>query len=440
VLAASCVLPALDLAGRPCPCAADYVCDTASNTCVPAGSTSTATGGSAGTGGGPGGHAGQGAGGPGGTAGTGGAGGTAGTGGAGGEEPLAKPLVMAGDVGTGQVELSVEGFFTLVTESGSNWQPARWYDLATDPAADLSGKMPGNPFSNLFISPYSLEVNTNWYEGDDGTVLDVTVTDQTPARVVIDTLLGFPAPNVEVHAVYHVYASGRVSVTADVVNAGATPLPVDDAEVNTVSLAEPLNWAATTFASSQAAGFFRTDGLTPYPNLLVVNTSLAGVYGQDYADNCFWTQGPFNLPGGGQLPRTGEVQLGPGGQDAAALASRVNDLVVPGLQVPSGGSPVASGYDLDQGAYVLQASATTVQFRPTNAAARHSPAFVVTNWSSPTWTVSLNGEALVSNAAPIGHHAIAFFDQAGSTLVLVYLRDIPMAAPDAERLFTLEAQ
>jgi hypothetical protein len=305
---------------------------------------------------------------------------------------------------------------------------------------DLAAKMPSNDITNLLIMPFTLDTGGYWWEADDASVVSVTLIDQTPARAVLDTVIAYPAANVQAHGVYTVYASGRVALLADLLNVGGVTIPFEDAECSYTSVSETLTWAVSNLANNYAAGFFRTDGATPYPNLLAINSSLFGAVGSDAPGNRYWSQGAFNLTAGGHYARTTELQLGPGNQDTVSLTDRANDVLGPGLQVVSGGTALGNGYDQGQGAYVLQAAGTSVQFRPTGAQTRFTPSFVVSGWSAATWSVSLGGEVLVSSAAPIGPHAIAFFDQPGSTLVLVYLRDIPMAAPDAERLFTLEAQ
>jgi Concanavalin A-like lectin/glucanases superfamily/Domain of unknown function (DUF2341) len=59
----ACIVPEIDLAGRPCPCAEGYVCDTTRNTCVPAALASAGSGaGGSGGGTGVGGDAGSGTG------------------------------------------------------------------------------------------------------------------------------------------------------------------------------------------------------------------------------------------------------------------------------------------------------------------------------------------------------------------------------------------
>jgi hypothetical protein len=440
LLAGACFLPDLELEGRPCPCASGYTCDEATQTCHgdPT-STSTGTAGAPAGGGGAGAMNAGGEGGGGASAGGGGAS-TGGGGEGGGVVVTARPLILAGSIAS-SISLSVTGSFTIDADATTHWQFGRWFDTAADPAVDLAGEYPGTYSSFLLDTMQTEDAVHGWTSCDDGAVVDVELIDQTPVRVGLTSSTDYLLPNLRSATTYWVYANGRIAITSAMVNTSPSdPLQLLDSEYHYTTVSTDLGWSATAVDLSHSAVFLRTDGPEPASILQIVNFNPeTGLYG-DYAnENRYWQSGAQSLAPMDSLRRTGALLLGPGGLDLGQLDQRSKDLRAPSLEIVSGAAPVGPGYDPSLGAYVVTASATTVELAVSADRKRFSPAFVVRGWDEASWSISLNGETLVADDLLVGHDALAYYDDAQNELVFLYLGDIEAGAFDAERIFTLQA-
>jgi hypothetical protein len=206
-----------------------------------------------------------------------------------------------------------------------------------------------------------------------------------------------------------------------------------------LNVEDSLSWTITALSSSHAIGFQRGNGTTPLPNLLAINSSADTSIDTDGTGNRYWVTNSQNLAVNAVFSRQWELQLTPGGQATASLTTRANDVRAPALTVVSGGAAVGTGYDATQSGYTLQASGASVSFYPSAAQQRHTPIFVVTNWSSASWQVSLNGIVLASSTQPQGSQAIASYDAANQRLIIQYLGTIPTTATTAQRTFVLSS-
>lgn len=420
----ACFLPDLDLAGRPCPCADDFVCDAATNVCVadPSGSTSSSS--STGVGGQTTSSTSSGS--------TTSTSSSSGTGGAPGV--LSTPLVLSGSVADGVVGLSVAGAYRLEFTQPTNWQLERWFDLPTSDVVNLASQIN----RNMLHEPIEMQVGGNWGGADEADFLDVTLTDETPARVLVETTLRYPAGGAfTVHNTYSVHASGRVGVRVAITNQTASAQTFDASEVHHTSVNEMLAWANSTFANGDAAMFQRTDGATPFPTVLTMSFGTSGAPGQDFPTNLYWdTGGQTTLMPGDAFERTGEFQIGLGDQNAGTLAARAADVMSPSLVV-SGGSPIGSGYDAGAAAYVIASGGGELSFGASSALERFAPAFVIEGWAPQDWTLSRDGVAVASSAMPRGVGVLVHHDVAASRLVVVSVDAFPTTATQAERTFTL---
>ncbi|MFO0612167.1 MAG: hypothetical protein U0414_06255 [Polyangiaceae bacterium] len=428
VLAGACFLPDLDLAGRPCPCADGFVCDAATQTCVtdPSGTGSTAeTASSTGVGGQT-------------SSTTSGMSTTStassassGTGGAPGVP--ATPLVRSGATADGAIGLTVQGAFRLEFTATTNWQLQRWFDLPTSDVVNLASQVQ----RNMLHEPIEMEVGGIWGGADEAQFVDVSLTDETPARAILDTTLRYPSGGAfTVHNTYSVYASGRVGVRVVIQNLTASDQTFDASEVHHTSVNEMLAWAHSTLANGDAAMFQRTDGATPLPTVLTMSFGTVGSPGQDFPTNYYWdTGGQTTLMPGQTFARTGEFQVGLGDQTVGTLSSRAADVLAPSLVVTGAG--VGNGYDSGAAAYVIQASGGEVSFGASADVDRFAPAFVIDGWSAQDWTLTRDGMTVATSAMPIGFGVLVHHDVAASRLVVVSVDAFRTTTPAAQRTFTL---
>lgn len=405
-----------------------------------------AGGGQGGSGGGGGGGHGGGGGNPtggGGIGGTGGSsggqGGVAGGGGVGGEEPAAPPLQLDGDVGNGLVAAFVESQFRLELQQSLQWQIGAWYDLTSDPALDLAG---ASPYPNVLVEPFEINYEGSWYGTMQASNGAVVLANETPARAVFATTMDSAPSGVglEIQTIYTVWATGRVGIDATLLNASGSTRSIPAVEYNHHHVSQAVSWARSVLASEHAVSFVRADGPTPLPNLLVVNHGVETPAGQDYGGNVYWDAGAVTLDPTQTFRRRAELVIHPGGLDAAALTSRANDALAPGLAIVQGATAVGTGYDPGQAAYVVTAQGSAVDLRLTSAADRHAPAFVVQSFPYDSFTVRLAGEDVVRSDRLSGAHGHAHYDADADQLVFVYLDTIPTTATDEQRTFELRGQ
>lgn len=346
----------------------------------------------------------------------------------------ANPLVLSGAVDVGVVGLTVADKFRFEFTAGTNWQLQRWFDLATSDVVNLAAQSN----RNMLHEPIEIDVGGIWGGADEAGFGSVTITDETPARALVETTLQYPNGGAfSVHSTYTVYASGRVGVRVDVTNPSVTDQTFEASEVHHTSTNEMLGWANASFANGNAAMLQRTDGPTPFPTVLTMSFGTIGNPGQDFATNLYWdTGGLTTLPPGKTLIWTGEFQVGLGDQNVGTLAARAADVMAPSLSV-SGGSPIGSGYDAGAAAYAINASGGPLSFSASNATDRFAPAFVIEGWTAQDWTLTRDGVAVASSAMPRGVDVLVRHDIPASRLVVVSLGAFPTTATTAERTFTL---
>ncbi|NUP06889.1 MAG: hypothetical protein HOW73_12625 [Polyangiaceae bacterium] len=433
----ACVLGDIDLGGRACPCTDGFTCDVATNTCVPAGTSDTTSTSTTGGGGSSTSDGGNGAGG----AADGGSGGsiTGGGGGGGGAPPLlSKALEVFGSIESSAITLTVAEFFSLEADLSNQWQFGGYYDLASDPAVDLTG-IPNESYTTVLVDLPVENSDFDWAGVEDASVLDTWIIDETPARFGLGVDLQYPAPGPSVTTVYWVYANGRVGMHMRFENNTAVTMQIEDAEYHYVTVNPHLAWTATDTDADHSTAFARVDGPAPVTTLQVVNLSSdTTLYGDTENDNRYWQFGDTTLMPGAGVDRYGALLLGPGAVDATTLDQRSKDLRVPGLEISEGATPVDSGFDEGMAAYVLSATASTVVFGVNADRPRFSPIFVIKNWHEPSWTIRLDGEEVVASDLLVGYGGLAHHDDTTGDLVFVYGGDIAQGTPASARTFTLE--
>lgn len=425
---AGCFLPDFEEAGRPCPCADGWTCDAATNTCVRG-----TTGGASAQGG-----AGAGAGTSSGGASAGGAAVGGGSAGGGGASALATPLVVTGTIESGALAISAAGRFTLESDASVRWHLARWYDLATDPEElnDLAAKIVNpqvyaNSLHTLWVKPAA-----EWTSLEKGVVTNATIVDDTPVRVTLTADLDpEPAVSTELHVRfrYNVYASGHVSVESTL-SSSQPALVASAMEAFYTSASVEKMWTATD-SGSDATFLQRLDGPSPHPNLLLLNHDTPGTREVDNPANRYWAS--FNLPLATPVVGRGSYWLWPGGMSLSEMAGRADDLRTPVATVDAGAG--AMTYDYTLGAYTadVDANASMVSFRVGGDRVRYAPAFELHGWTSPTYTIRLDGVVLATSSEPIGEQTLAHYNASGSCLVFQYLADLPAVSSGGEAVFTV---
>ncbi|MBI4954713.1 MAG: hypothetical protein HY908_22015, partial [Myxococcales bacterium] len=382
--------------------------------------------------GGSGAGGGQGGSGVGGQGGGGGAGG--GQGGQGGVVPPAPPLQIDGSVGFGFVSAHADPLFKLDFDLNENWQLTAWYDLGSQPAADLGPDLANQPTAVVFNAGY-LQQGANWLDIEGGTVVNASLYEQWEGRMVLHTVVDYALPNLRTTVEYTVYPSGRVATSSLFENTGAAPIALDDLEHGYVAVNSSHAWTVGTAGAGAAVVFERTDAPSTTPTLVAI-TDQAGIVGQDTPYDRYWAGGPVTIPGGQSVVRNVELDFWPS-SDTSNVAARVAD--VRGQAVTNLSGVTDLGVRYHDGTYGLDVvgSPSSVTFAPTNAHPRHYPAFYIGNWQSPTWSVWLGGQKLCSSSAYVGARAIACY-MGSYALVIVYLDVIPQSATLAERTFTVQ--
>ncbi|MCL4295968.1 MAG: hypothetical protein KJ077_09585 [Anaerolineae bacterium] len=353
---------------------------------------------------------------------------------------MAPAVTRTGSAAEGTISVSVAGKFQLDFTGANAWQPARWFDLADSASQDLANKNGSGPGYNVLNQPVEMLYNGAWYSLTNAQEASVTILEESPARLVLRSQYHLRPSGSDflVRTDYTVYASGRVAVNLALQNLSGASRTLGMIEYAFLNVEDALGWTITSLSSNHGLGFQRADGAIPRPNLLAVNHSADTAIDSDGAGNRYWYVTNQSLAANASFTRQWELQLGPGGQSTGDLTNRTDDARSPGLTIVSGATPVGTGFDPASAAYRLLAGSAPLSFYPTATQPRHAPIFVIDNWSSSTWSVSLNGTVLSSSGQPQGGQAIASYDSAAQRLVIQYLGTIPATATTAERTFGVD--
>ena len=355
---------------------------------------------------------------------------TSGTGGQPGTP--APPLVVTGQPTDGTIALYVDGSFRLEATDITHWQFERWFDLRTSEVANLAA----TSYRDMLLEPLEMNVGS-WYGAEETDLVDVTLTDETPARATLENTLVYPPGGpFQVHNKYTVYASGRVGLSTVITNTSTTDETFDASEVSHTSVAESFAWSKSVVSEGKAIVFQRTDGATPFPAIISVAHDTDGPPYQDFDTNYYWSSGGATLAARATFAKAGEIQVGLGDEPLAVFAERSDDVLAPGIALIEG----ATGGDYDRGAaaYTLTAQALPLRFAVSNAQTRHAPAFVIDGFSAQSWTLRKNGVVLASSGQPDGPFALVHQDLSNSRLVVVSVESIRASASDEERTFVID--
>jgi hypothetical protein len=431
-----CFLEDIDLTGRPCPCADGYAC--VNDVCVLGGMTGASS--------------------------------ASGTGGATTSSsaasmtttssdtttssstgvmplPLSKPLVYESKVGDGKIALRTDDAFRIEATPTTRWQWTKYFDLANGDPDNLASTQPGAQYqdTNVLFEPAYLTTNEmDWASSQSASVVDVTVTDQTPLRVLVETTLSYPFTGAELYAASMTYPSGRMTTYVELYNTSASTLSFAQVEYNYVSVnpnlpGGPAEW---TTASTQGLGIGFLHAAGPAPKSTVLFINLFGdtnIHHDSDFTNWYWGDfGAVTLGPPDSIYADGELQLGPSGQPATNLQIRTDDALNPELEIQSGGTAVDEGYNTYQGAYQIVAddAATKVVFGASNAYERHAPAFEIYGFKPTKWHVLFQGLEVCSSLEHVGHGCVAWEEP--DHIAFALMTDIPASAPVEDRLLTLE--
>ncbi|MFO0618740.1 MAG: hypothetical protein U0414_39480 [Polyangiaceae bacterium] len=439
--AGGCFLDDLDLANRPCPCTDGYVC--VADVCIPGdGSSSSST-----------------ASGTGGMTTSSSATGTSSTSmsdvassssssSTGGMTlPLASALVYESTPQSGTLSLATAGAFRIQSNAQNRWQWSRYFDLGNADPDNLSSTLPPTDYQNtelLFEPGWFTTDGSNWASSQSATVLDITVTDETPLRVLVETTLAYPFTGAELYSASYTYASGRVATYVELDNTGAADLTFAQVEYNYVAVnanlaGGGLGWTESSYKDLGVA-FVHEMGPSPKSAVFFVNVfGDTNLHKDSPHTSYYWGDfGAVTIPSGGNIAADGELQLGPAGAPLSELVARTDDVLNPELEIMSGATPVNGGYDAYLGAYVLAANtgAPQIVFGASSAFARHAPVFEVRGLSATKWRALFRGQEVCSSSELVGHGCVAW--RGPDRLALELMVDIPAAAPAEDRMITLE--
>jgi hypothetical protein len=414
-----------------------------------------------------------------------GTGGGGGAGGAGGAAPVpATPLAsvaLGPDPLTDGVAVFREGFFRLEAGPESTWQWARWFYLPADPRAtqplgpviyDGSVETPFYRTVCLWTAIRGHGSDTAGAEGYSPRSCKLTPETTSPvvegrpsfddSRLPVWFTLGGEADDSWGGLTTfqtRVFASGRVWTWTHFVNTSSSPLVYDNAE--------------TIFGliGLKSSEFFLPapdeEGLFPMKQgggaLLAVDTGRLLPDDPGPTPGATWEASTIGLTGDGiagtwrrviDLPSQAVVEipfaflLGPSVSLEAEREARTIDLRSPGLEIEAGATTLFTmwgGLDPETGTYTLarEAGATSVTFSLAasnslgDPVTRFEPAFEITDWSSPVWTIRLGDEVLGRSTAQ-GPNILAV--HSGTTIAFQYLGSIAAEAADDARTFTVSEE
>lgn len=354
--------------------------------------------------------------------------------------PTSPSLTVTGSPASGSISVVMSNRFRLDFTSAANWAPVSWYD-PTSANVDLANKGASTLDRNVLIDPAQIYLSNVWYGLPQAQNVSMTVVEQSGARVVLRAQYDLAPPSrvFRVLATYTIHASGQVSVNLSLTNVSGGTVTLTTVGYALHNVEDSLSWTVDTYSSSRADSFRRSNGVTPRSNFMVVTTGNDTGRTSRATGNAYWAVQSQRLTTGQAFTRQFEFQLAPAGQTMSTLSGRINEARSPAITVISGASLLNGGYDTASGAYTLQASADTVRFYPTNAQIRNEPAFVISNWTNPYWTVTQGGTTVASSSQPATASAVAWFDSSTNRLIVESLAIIPTSASTSARTFVVAA-
>lgn len=357
------------------------------------------------------------------------------------------PIARTGSSSSGTVSVLVAGRFQIDFTKDAAWQAVRWFDLGTAPGVDLANKSSPTDSPTL-VEPIILQdTASNYFDTSVAITPAITVLEENPARVVLSTTYkfhqttppdsGLPCKDTTMRADYTLYASGRVAVNSSLHNDDVARCTVDNFDYCNTQVEPSLPWTGEVLVTKRAFAWQRGTGASPTPNLLVVCNGEVGFLASDVATNRYMQLGYQEINAGGTMVEPTELQVWPGGQSIATLTARADDVLNPALSVVSGGAAVGTGFDRQQEAYILNATSTSLSFYPNADRTRFSPVFVISNWTSASYVISLGGVPVASSGKPVGARAVASYDAAKKQLLIVSLDTLDTTTTGAARTFTV---
>ena len=313
---------------------------------------------------------------------------------------IAPGVTLGGTIAEGNLSVVVPGKFRLDFSAAAGWQPVSWYDLAADPAQDLANKGATRAARNVLNPPMELLYNSVWYSLDDAQNASIGILENNSARIVLYSQYQLqPAgANLLVQTTYSIYASGRVAVHMQVTNTAAGSVLLSQVEYPFVNVEDTLSWSVADLDANHTLAFQRSGVVGPASNLVVTNRSNDTTIDSDSAGDRYWTVPNIALASGQAFVRQWELLLAPGGLSTADMTARSTDVRSAELVIAQGATVVGNGFNLADGAHTMQATGDPVSFYPTATTNRHAPVFVLDDWQSATWSVSLNGAVIASSA------------------------------------------
>jgi len=200
--------------------------------------------------------------------------------------------------------LTAPGRFKLVFDRRYEWQPVRWFDLASDPDRDLIDKAPIDASRNM-IQGLLVRWADDWQiagEGSDPTI-GIERLDPDHVRLTTGWTWTTPTRQFAVSIVHTIAGDGQWTLDAKVSDPTGDTSPLQQMEYADAHLTPDLAWEVTTAGTSYE---FVAMGVTPAPAIQVIRETSLGTLQSDELNNRYWAVGSVAMP----LELTWTVTLG----------------------------------------------------------------------------------------------------------------------------------
>jgi hypothetical protein len=338
--------------------------------------------------------------------------------------------------------ITVPGRYEIELVSSAGYQPARWRDLsAPDPTGDI-GRAGG------FVEPFMFGMGSANY--GIATSKDPKLGDHraNAARALVKTSYVNAVNTIRtgtfrVDVEYVFWANGRVAVTAGLVNAGTKDENsdiFDYLEFGGLRVSELIAWSERVGCSKPSTAFMYQRSGGGNSNVVALSqspdTDAHGNPGDAFY--CFWDTYNKPPPFKVETPfvEQWELVVWPRSITADEIKARASDIRGPSA-MSLGGADVPA-YDKEFGAYTLKATGGPVTVRVAAAGGRFGPAFIVSNWQKPTFSIRRGNQMLASNDHPATTKATAYYDGDARMLMFSTTDTIAAGAADEDATFHID--
>lgn len=192
------------------------------------------------------------------------------------------------------VRLTAPDRFRLIFDRRYEWQPARWYDLASDPERDLINKAPVDTSRNL-LQGLLLRWANDWQIAGEGSNATIAIARIDPDHVRLTTAWTWTSATRQfaVSIVHTIARDGTWRLDAKVADPTGDTTPIEQIEYADAHLTPDLDWDVNGIGDSYE---FVAATVTPSPVIRVTRVSNLGTLQSDELNNRYWAVGSVAVP------------------------------------------------------------------------------------------------------------------------------------------------